>query len=59
MLKVSRREKETITLFTDNGKITISIEAIRGRQVRVGIKASDSVEVVRTELIGAQTANRD
>lgn len=51
MLKVSRREKETITLFTDNGEITISIEAIRGRQVRVGIKAPDSVEVVRSELL--------
>lgn len=57
MLKISRREKETITILTDNGKITISIEEIRGRQVRVGIKTPSSIEVVRSELLDQPSGN--
>jgi len=49
MFKVSRREKETITLFTGNGQVTSSIDKIRGKQVRVGVIAPDSVEMLRPE----------
>lgn len=51
MLKLTRRERETITLFTADGEVTISVEKIKGKQVSVGIEAPDSVEVVRTELL--------
>ena len=57
MLKVSRREKESITLFTGNGKITISIEKIRGRQVRVGIHVPESVRVARSEILRSDDAS--
>ena len=51
MLVLSRKTKESITLQTQEGTITISIEGIRGKQVKVGIDAPPSVDVDRTELL--------
>ena len=48
MLVLSRRKQETI-VFPDLG---ISVEVIRvnGNQVRLGIKAPDSIRILRGEL---------
>lgn len=51
MLILSRKIKESITLQTQEGTITISIKNIKGRQVKVGIDAPQSVYVDRTELL--------
>ena len=51
MLKLSRKEAESITLFTDQGEIVIHIRKIRGSQVRIAVDAPDDVNVVRTELL--------
>ena len=51
MLKLSRKEAESITLFTDHGEIVVHIGEIRGSQVRIAIDAPDDVDVVRTELL--------
>jgi len=53
MLVLSRKIKESITLQTQEGIITISIKNINGRQVKVGIDAPQSVYVDRTELLEA------
>ena len=51
MLVLSRKTKESITLQTQEGTITISIKNIKGQQVKIGIDAPQSVYVVRTELL--------
>ena len=51
MLKLSRKEGESTTLFTDQGEIVIYIRKIRGSQVRIAVDAPDDVDVVRTELL--------
>ena len=40
MLKLSRREGESLKLFTSDGQFTIEIEAIQGMQAKVVIHAS-------------------
>tara|TARA_R110000868_G_scaffold42266_3_gene143359 strand:- start:8 stop:178 length:171 start_codon:yes stop_codon:yes gene_type:complete len=54
MLVLSRKIKESITLQTQEGTITISIEGIRGK-VKVGIDAPQSVDVDRTELLAVSS----
>lgn len=49
MLKLSRKTKDSITIQTQEGTITISIEGIRGKQVKVGVDAPKSINVFRTE----------
>lgn len=51
MLKLTRREGESLKLFTSDGEITIEIEFIQGRQARVAIDAPDEVEIVSAELL--------
>lgn len=51
MLKLSRKAEESITIQTQEGTITISIEGVRGNQVKVGVDAPRSINVVRTELL--------
>lgn len=55
MLVLSRKIKESITLQTQEGTITIYIKKIKARQVKVGIDAPQSVDVNRTELLTAQS----
>jgi carbon storage regulator CsrA len=57
MLVLSRKIKESITLQTQEGTITISIKNIKGQQVKIGIDAPLSVDVDRTELL--ETLNRE
>jgi carbon storage regulator len=47
MLVLSRKPNETIVI---NGDIRIKMLAVRGNQVRLGIEAPDSVEILREEL---------
>ena len=57
MLKLSRKLGEGIRIGKD---IYITIEEVRGRQVRLGITAPDTIPVYREELYQAMTsANRD
>ena len=51
MLNLTRKENESITLFTDQGEIVIHFGEIRGKQVRIAIEAPREVKVVRTELL--------
>ncbi len=51
MLKLTRREGESITLFTSDGPIEVWVSSIEGRQTRVGIDAPQSVNIVRSELL--------
>ena len=51
MLKLSRKAEESITIQTKEGTITISIEGIRGKQVKIGVDAPMSINVFRTELL--------
>ena len=55
MLVLSRKIKESITLQTQDGTITIYIKKIKARQVKVRIDAPQSVYVDRTELLTAQS----
>ncbi len=48
MLVLSRRVNERILI---DGDIRVSVLAIRGNQVRIGIEAPGSVKVIREELM--------
>jgi carbon storage regulator len=48
MLVLSRREGESLLIGTD---VTVVILGVKGRQVRVGIKAPRSTSVYRTEIL--------
>lgn len=48
MLVVTRKAGEQIVIG-DN--ITVTVLEIRGRQVKIGIQAPDSVRIVRAELL--------
>jgi carbon storage regulator len=50
MLVIARRENEVIQA----GDIEITVLSIRGNQVRLGIKAPDSVVVSRKELLNPE-----
>ena len=52
MLVLTRREDESITLITDQGKIEVIVTKINKSQVQIAINAPDEVEIVRTELLG-------
>lgn len=51
MLELSRKTKDSITIQTQEGNITISIEGIRGKQVKVSVDAPKSINVFRAELL--------
>ena len=48
MLVLSRREGESLLIGTN---VTVVILGVKGRQVRVGIKAPRSTSVYRTEIL--------
>ncbi len=53
MLVLSRKEGQAIVI---DGDIKITLIAIRGNQVRIGIDAPSSVQVLREELCAALPA---
>ncbi len=48
MLVLSRRAGETIVI---DGRITIKVVEVRGKQIRLGIEAPKDVPVWREELV--------
>ena len=50
MLVLSRKQNQAIVI---DGSIRVTIVAIRGNQVRLGIQAPDSVSIFREELLEA------
>ena len=54
MLILSRRVNESIIV---NGDITFTILAIRGNQIRIGIKAPPEVTIVRDELLDRERSS--
>jgi carbon storage regulator CsrA len=48
MLVLSRQVGESVMIGTD---VTIVILGVKGRQVRVGIKAPDSIDIYREEIL--------
>ena len=53
MLVLSRRKEETIE-FPELG-ISVEIIRVEGNKVRLGIKAPDSIRILRGELLEAAT----
>jgi carbon storage regulator len=54
MLILSRREGEALVIGTD---VTIVILGVRGRQVRVGIDAPQSINIRRKEICPSPRRN--
>lgn len=52
MLVLMRRQQESIRI---SDEVVVTVVAIRGRTVRLGIEAPPHIRVVRTELISAPT----
>ena len=51
MLVLSRKKNESIVLYTQDGEITITVVAFVGPQIRIGIDAPKSVDILRKELV--------
>ena len=51
MLVLTRRPDESLNFQIGGLSMTVSIVAVKGNQVRIGIDAPDSVKVLRGELI--------
>lgn len=56
MLILQRRAGESL-LIGEN--ITVSVVSVDGLRVRLAISAPDDVQILRSELVTAATANRD
>ena len=56
MLILQRRPGESLRIGED---IEVTVVAIEGGKVRLAISAPKDVTILRSELIGAQNANRD
>ncbi len=52
MLVLSRKAGETLVI---DGNIVITIVAVVGNKVRIGIQAPSDVKILRGELVGDQT----
>ncbi len=55
MLVLSRKVSQSIVIA---GRITVTVVAIRGGQVRLGIEAPDEVRVLRQELVPGPRCGR-
>jgi carbon storage regulator len=56
MLVLTRKLNETIII---DGNISITVVAIRGNQVRLGISAPESLGIYRSELCERATARKN
>ncbi len=56
MLILQRRAGESLLIGDD---ITVSVVSIDGLRVRLAISAPDDVQILRSELVKAATANRE
>jgi carbon storage regulator len=55
MLVLSRNPKEAILIHTSDGIIEVSINQVKGAQVRFGIDAPDDILVMRKEIDESHT----
>lgn len=51
MLVITRRDGEAVVLEFGKERVEIAIHQVKNRQVRLRIRADDSVRVVRKELL--------
>lgn len=51
MLVLSRKPDEEILMKIGDEEITLTVVRIEGGKVRLGIKASDKVTILRSELV--------
>lgn len=51
MLVITRRDGESIVLEFGKERVEIAVHQVKNRQVRLRIRADDSVRVVRKELL--------
>lgn len=51
MLVVTRKIGESIIIRAGNDTITVSVEAIHGGNVRIGLDAPSHVQILRNELV--------
>lgn len=51
MLVVTRKVGESITIRAGKDTITVSVEAVHGSNVRIGLGAPSHVQILRNELI--------
>ncbi|MGQ9733379.1 MAG: carbon storage regulator [Candidatus Zipacnadales bacterium] len=50
MLVLGRKVDESIVIETPQGNVVVTVVRIKGRQVRLGITAPESMHVLRSEL---------
>lgn len=51
MLVITRRDGEAVVLEFGKERVEIAVHQVKNRQVRLRIRADDSVRVVRKELL--------
>lgn len=51
MLILTRNTNESIVIQTNEGEVEVTICGVNKGQVRVGIKAPDSIDIWRSELL--------
>ena len=51
MLVVTRKVGESLIIRAGNDTITVSVEAIHGGNVRIGLNAPRHVQILRNELV--------
>ena len=51
MLVVTRKVGEAIIIRAGNDTITVSVEALHGSNVRIGLDAPNHVQILRNELV--------
>lgn len=56
MLVITRRPGESV-MIGDN--VTLTVLEVKGQQVRIGIKAPPNVHILRSELVGRDTQDRN
>jgi carbon storage regulator CsrA len=59
MLVLGRNLDQSIILFTNDGPIEIKILNSSHRGIRVGIKAPETVKILRKELLSKGNKNTD
>ncbi len=53
MLVLSRKENESLLIA---GRIRVTVIRVRGRQVRLGIEATEKISVLRSELVRSKAS---
>lgn len=59
MLVLSRKKDEKILLKLGSEEVELTVVRIDANKVRLGIKASEKVDILRSELVGKVTATEE